>query len=99
MTPGSMSPVAAEISSVLDFLRAHHEKAGRCVNDTAGSVLAAFQCGRDDQRLDTRARFKDVGNRAISIALRNELRTVVRVVGRLVNDRQHLARLDVENND
>ena len=61
--------------------------------------MTTLECRSDDQRLDTGSRLEDVGDCTIAIPIRHELQPVVRVVSRLVCDRQHLPRLHVQNDN
>jgi hypothetical protein len=88
-----------EIARVLDLLRTNNDKTRSRIDNTGRPVLTALERGRSDERLDTRARFKDVRDRAVSIAFGRQLRTIVRVVSGLVDHGEDLAGLDVQHDD
>ncbi len=84
---------------VFNFLRPDHHVAGGGVDNTARLKLSALKSGCNDQRLDARARLEDVSDSAIAIALGTVLRTIIRVVGRLVHHGEHFTRLHIEDHD
>ncbi|MFO1400241.1 MAG: hypothetical protein U1F30_03345 [Steroidobacteraceae bacterium] len=87
----------AERMLVLDGLGADLQEAAAGVDHAVGPVAAAAERRRDDERLDARARLEQVGRGAVAVHGRVDLLAVVGVVGRLVDDRQHFAAVDVDD--
>ena len=83
---------------IADGRRTDGHLAWRAVDDRIKFVLAAIQRQRGHKRLHRRTRFEAVGHCPITQLPAGQLRTIVRVVGRPVGQRQNLTALDVRDN-